>query len=72
MSRMPLFRKVERLALFEAAENVHHHAGRAKAALQGVALLESLLDRMQDAVLGSDGLDGADVAAVRLDREREA
>src|SRR5689334_13181344 len=49
----------------------HHHAGRAEAALQAVALDEPLLDRVELAVSG-EVLDGTDDAAISHRREYRA
>ena len=69
---MPSSREVELLARLEQADDVHDHARRAVAALQRVAILEGLLDRMQRAVLGGERLDGADLVAGGLHREGQA
>ena len=50
---------------------LHDHSGRAEAALQGVALVERLLHRVQLPVAG-EALDGGDLAAVGLDGEHRA
>src|SRR5229473_1994102 len=62
--------EIKRLRLLEAPDDVHHHSGRAVTALQAVTFLERLLHRMQRAVSGGDGFDGADMIAVGLHRQR--
>src|SRR5579862_92490 len=66
------FRKVERLRLVEATQNVHDHSWRAEATLQGVAFLKRLLDRVQRTVGGRDVLYGADAAPIGLYCKSEA
>src|SRR5262249_9240644 len=49
----------------------HHHAGRAKAALQSMLLPESLLNRMELPIL-FQSFDGGDLAPIRLDCKKSA
>ena len=53
-------------------ERGHDHAWRAEAALQAVVLAESLLHRMQRAIRFGQALDGGDLGALTLQRERGA
>src|SRR3982751_317794 len=47
----------------------HDHAGRAEPALQGVPVVEGLLDRVQGVVRTGEALDGGDLAAIGLHRQ---
>ena len=49
----------------------HHHAGGAVAALEGLRVVEGLLDGMQLAVLG-EALDGGDLLAFAAERRHQA
>ena len=58
--------------LFNQLKRIHHHARRAKAALQTVMLAKRGLHRVQVAVGAADTLDGGDVHALRLHGENIA
>src|SRR3954449_988983 len=53
----------------EQVDRSHDHAGRAEPALQGVPVVEGLLDRVQGVVRTGEALDGGDVAAIGLHRQ---
>ena len=55
----------------EECGRAHQHPGRAVAALEGVVLVEGLLERRQVAVAG-EALDRRDLRALGLDREQHA
>src|SRR3954447_14370144 len=55
----------------EQVDRLHDHPRRAEAALQGVTLVEGLLDGVQLPVAG-EALDGGDLAPVGLDGEHRA
>src|SRR4051812_789594 len=55
--------------VLKQVDRSHDHAGRAEPALQGVPVVEGLLDRVQGVVRTGEALDGGDVAAVGLHGE---
>src|SRR5512142_118579 len=61
-----LFRRIR--VRLEQCDARHHHPRRAEPALKAVLLVEALLHGVQT-LCGLEALDGADGAAVRLDRE---
>jgi hypothetical protein len=64
-------RQVGLVASSKAARPCHHHAGGAVAALEGLRVVERLLDGMQLAVLG-EALDGRDLAALAAEGGHQA